>query len=103
MFDDGGGGEDDEEDDDEDTADGNVAYAACDLVGAFAKVGRSVDDVTSARGGLYALFLSAVQVLLDAQSCIVGFCSRPPSWSDVGVWGNLVPNAVNSYMLAPCA
>ncbi|CAN0564485.1 unnamed protein product, partial [Ectocarpus sp. 12 AP-2014] len=30
--------DDDEEDDDEDTADGNVAYAACDLVGAFAKV-----------------------------------------------------------------
>ncbi|CAM9940163.1 unnamed protein product, partial [Ectocarpus sp. 12 AP-2014] len=38
LFEDGGGGDDDEEDDDEDTADGNVAYAACDLVGAFAKV-----------------------------------------------------------------
>ncbi|CAM9475281.1 unnamed protein product, partial [Hapterophycus canaliculatus] len=37
VFDDGEGGEDDEEDD-EDTADGNVAYASCDLVGAFAKV-----------------------------------------------------------------
>lgn len=38
TFDDGEGGQDDDEDD-EDSADGNVAYAACDLVGAFAKVG----------------------------------------------------------------
>lgn len=35
---DGEEAEDDEDDEDDDTADGNVAYAACDLVGAFAKV-----------------------------------------------------------------
>lgn len=40
MFEDGEGGEDDEDEDDEDTADGNVAYASCDLVGAFAKVSQ---------------------------------------------------------------
>eukprot|EP00903_Cladosiphon_okamuranus_P009337 g8905.t1 len=37
-FEDEEGGEVDEDDEDEDTADGNVAYASCDLVGAFAKV-----------------------------------------------------------------
>ncbi|CAM9783964.1 unnamed protein product [Ascophyllum nodosum] len=32
------GGVDDEDEEDDDTVDGNVAYASCDLVGAFAKV-----------------------------------------------------------------
>lgn len=41
-FDDEQGGEcgdDDDEDEDDDMVDGNVAYASCDLVGAYAKVG----------------------------------------------------------------
>lgn len=38
AFEDGEGGGDDDDEEDEDTVDGNVAYASCDLVGAFAKV-----------------------------------------------------------------
>ncbi|CAM9255040.1 unnamed protein product [Laminaria digitata] len=34
----GEGGDDDDEDEDDDMVDGNVAYASCDLVGAYAKV-----------------------------------------------------------------
>lgn len=45
VFDDDGaeGGADEQaedEEEDDDTVDGNVAYASCDLVGAFAKVGQ---------------------------------------------------------------
>lgn len=38
----GGEGGDDDDEDDDDMVDGNVAYASCDLVGAYAKVSGSV-------------------------------------------------------------